>query len=261
MFRAIYLPVLLLATTVALGQGTPGVTRMDGSVAQVITGCEYNFSSGSGLTSLSFCVDPAGSILAFTSPAGESYLNEWEGYGICDLDAATSYYYYGAAGTTMNWEKPAASEPNGKGTFPLKIVRKTGDGAFTLTQNYAWNTNERIVKVAMVLKNDTTVSKRVYLLRYADINANSTTTNLFDHDLDGAWGFTEGAYGLMLTTPPTPLLHNGIVQDERGGPDPCNPFGASVNSFNGDGSVVELFSDNNLGPGVSYTFNVEYKRF
>jgi len=117
------------------------------------------------------------------------------------------------------------------------------------------------VKVAMALKNTTTVSKRVYLLRFANINADTTNTNVFGHDLDSAWGATNGAYGLMLATTPTPVLHNGIVQNTASAPNPCNPFGASVDSFTGDGSVIEMFNDNNLGPGVTFTFNVEYKRF
>src|SRR5262249_39740141 len=141
--------------------------------AAVTSDCQSTFTSGSGLTFMEFCVTQNGNITEFQSPQGVEHIREGsfgEGYGICDFDNLNRYYDYADFGDTGNWLDPVLKQPNGPNTFPLTITRTTADGVFTLTQVFSQTPGERIVKVAMTLKNQTAASRDFALVRFADID-------------------------------------------------------------------------------------------
>jgi hypothetical protein len=234
--------------------------------------CQSTFTFGSGQSFIQFCVTANGNITEFQSPAGFEHIAIGlfgEGYGICDItfNPNISYFDYAGFGDSGNWGSPVIIQPGGPNTFPLRIVRNTADNVFTLTQSFTWIKTERIVKIAMALRNNSNVGRAVNLVRYADIDANNTINNEFEYGQDSAWGYNHfhafaPDYGLMLSTSPTPVLHEPFVQTVPSGPDPCN-FVANlslIHPFNGDGSVAILYQFG-VAAGKTVTLSVEYRRF
>jgi hypothetical protein len=232
--------------------------------------CQSTFTTGSGPTLLKFCVTMNGNITEFQSPAGVEHIREGgylEGYGICDFSNLNRYYDWADGGDSGNWLAPVRTQPGGPNTFPLKIVRTTSDGIFTLTQVFSEIANEQLVKIAMTLKNDTAVARDYALVRYADIDANNADggdfKNEFDFDHQSAWGYNPGfnTHGLMLYSSPTSQGHFAFVQNTPNPPDPCSPVAnLPATPYFGDGSAGHDWNGT-LGPGKSVTVTAEYKRF
>ena len=271
----------LMASLSAFGQGQPHhqqqmhADRVSATVAGPTSDCQSTYTSGSGATFLQFCVTQNGNITEFQSPQGVEHIREGsfsEGYGICDLDSETRYWDYADSGDTGNWLDPVRTQPGGPNTFPLKIVRTTSDGLFTLTQVFTQNAPERIVKIAMTIKNNSGVSKDFELVRFADIDANNADggdfVNTFDFNHESAWGYNPGFNdnGLMLESTPVPVPgpfgQFAVVQNTTNVMDPCGPVDqlAIPTPFVGDGSVG-LDWNGSLGPHKSATFTGEYRRF
>jgi hypothetical protein len=241
------------------------------SSAMATSVCQSTFTSGTGPNFLQWCVTQNGNIVEFKSPAGIEHIREGgfnEGYGICDFNNLNRYFDWADGGDSGNWQAPVRTQPNGANTLPLKLVRNTIDGIFTLTQTFAQIPGEQVVKVTMTLKNNTAVSRDYALVRYADVDANNANggnfVNTFDFDHKSAWGYNPGfnLYGLMLTTVPTTLGHFAVVQNTPDPIDPCSPVAhlPIPTPFVGDGSVA-LDWNGTLGPGKAVTVTGEYKRF
>jgi len=269
----VLLSVLTLAAS-GFGQGQqkrpePGTISPDAT-----SNCQSTFTSGSGQTFFQFCVTVNGHITELQSPAGFEHIREglyMEGYAICDFGTTTgvetSYYDYADGGDSGNWQAPVTTQPGGVNTFPLKIVRTTSDGVYTLTQTFTRDTVEPTVKIAMTLKNNTKAARDFALVRFADIDANNginDNTNLFDFSHDAAWGYNNGfnLYGVMLFTVPTSVAHFAFVQNTPFGPDPCGPVNnlPDPTPWSGDGSVGFEWN-NTLNNAKSITATAEYRRF
>ena len=150
-----------------------------------------------------------------------------------------------ATNDTGNWNAPVRTQPGGANTFPLKIVRTTADGIWTLTQNFSRNPGERYAKITMTLKNNTAISRTASLVRYADVDAPfgaTEFTNTFDFTFSAGLGFVRGNFGLAIQNGTPPAAHTAFVQNVSSGPDPCNPFAnLPAATFTGDGSVGIVF--------------------
>jgi hypothetical protein len=246
MKKAILFAAVLLMNSLALGQskqqGMPDAVTPDATVT-----CQSTFSSGSLSTLLKFCVTANGNITQFESPQNIEYIAHGdfaEGYGFCDKTTNVGYYDY-AVIDSANWNAPVRTQPGGPNTFPLKIVRTTTDGIWTLTQTFTRNTGERFAKVTMALKNNTAINRNVELMRYADVDAPfgpTEFTNRFDYTFSAGLGYVLGNFGLALQNGTLPAAHSAFAQNTSNGPDPCNPFAnVATTPFTGDGSVVMWF--------------------
>jgi hypothetical protein len=260
--------ILAVLTLAAQAFGQNWQQRSNSTSLSAVPACQSTYTSGSGLTLFEFCVTANGNIAELQSPAGGEHIRvsgSGEGYGVCDSGTKVRYYDYDG-GDSGNWKDALITQPGGPNTFPLKVVRTSSDGLFTLTQTFSRSTGERIVKIAMTLKNNGATSKTFILLRFANVNANNgdggDLNNEFDSGIDAAWAYNNQAYGVRLSTATPSLEHAGFVDATNDGPDPCNPGASSPagQPFFGDGSVVVAYVIA-LPAGKSTTSAVEYKRF
>jgi hypothetical protein len=261
------LAVLTLAAA-AFGQNRQQQQLAHSTSLSSAAACQSTYGSGHGLTLFEFCVTSNGNIAELQSPFGVEHIRfdgSGEGYGVCDYDNKVRYYDYDD-GDSGNWKGAVITQPGGPNTFPLKVVRTSSDGLFTLTQTFSRNTGERIAKIAMTLKNNSSVSKTFILLRFANVNANNgdggDLNNEFDSGIDASWAYNNLAYGVRLSAVTTFIEHAGFVDGTNDGPDPCSPSASAPpgQPFFGDGSVVVAYVIT-LPAGKSTTAAVEYKRF
>jgi hypothetical protein len=168
-----------------LGQGASGSTKKEAAVATTsgtATTPKAAFASGSGANFLGVKVSDHGNLLSFESPQGqENVFSNAEGYAVCSDDFSgrrTNGHDTGSIETGFG--TPTFSQPNGTGTFPLTVTRKTTDGQFQLTQ--VWNkpdATEKDVTVAMSLKNiSSNTSHRVLLSRSGDFDVGNSSLDL-----------------------------------------------------------------------------------
>jgi hypothetical protein len=112
-----------------------------------------SFASGSGANFLGVKVSDHGNLLSFESPQGQEQLFDGqEGYAVCNSVGAPLGHDTGSV--ESGFGAPTFSQPNGAGTFPLTVTRKTTDGKFQLKQ--VWSKPDPIEKdvtVAMTLTN------------------------------------------------------------------------------------------------------------
>jgi hypothetical protein len=148
--------------------------KSEGVTSDVNT-CAYTFTSGAGYTYLQFCVTVNGNIVEFQSPAGEEQIDQGtiqEGYGVCDLNTNIGYFDYSAGGTSANWDAQVLVS---KTATLVKISRTTSDGLWTLTQTITNTPGPNpSARVTMALKNNSTVAKEAYLMRFADVDPGYT---------------------------------------------------------------------------------------
>src|SRR5438874_5446345 len=74
------------------------------------TTCQSTFTSGSGLTYISFCVTRNGNVLYFTAPQGFLQQHPSEGYSLCDF-AGNINYTDEANYTRGTWLTSTVSQP------------------------------------------------------------------------------------------------------------------------------------------------------
>jgi len=267
--RKLFLAWAVIVLVAAAFAQVPQQTTMSAAPTATTNACQSTFTFGSGQTLFNFCISSNGNLVQFTSPEGFEHIREGqisEGYGICDITPQTGYFDYADSGGSGNWKDPIITQPGGANTFPLKITRTTSDGIFTLAQVFSRNTSERIARIAMTLKNNSGVVKKIQLLRFADIDANNAHNgdlmNEFDFGTDSAWGYNSFEYGLSLSTVPTGTSHVGRVwSTTSSGPNPCNSFpNRPPTPFFGDGSAGIVYGFT-LAAGKSKTLSVEYQRF
>jgi hypothetical protein len=211
-----------------------------------IQSCYYTFTSGTGNTYLSYCVTPTGNITYLETPKGYVQINHTylaltggEGYGFCDANTATQYYDW-ADFDSGNWDAITILSQT---ATAMKFARTTSDGLWTLTETITQVPSTSSVKIAMALKNNSTVARTAYLVRYADIDADNFNSNFGDGTGNSAfiWNTSPNPaaltqrHGLVLQNVGTPQLPawDGFVQNTVYGPNPC----AFANSWAGPGPV------------------------
>ena len=112
----------------------------------------------------------------------------------------------------------------------VTITRKTSDGIWqlkqTLTNVPANATGPASVKVAMALKNLSSIQRSVYLMRYsvvvnADKNGGLQPLD-FDYTAETAYGLIPNfGRGLSTTNNTFDFSHLAFFQNQPGGPIPC----------------------------------------
>ena len=164
------------------------------------------FTSGSGITFLKVCITDNGNISWFESPAGKVHLQQREGYAVCSgaIEGPSSVVHgFDANIAADGWGNSIVSQPNGAGTFPLIITRKSLDGVIQLKQTFIRNTVERKVDVKIDVKNMTGYAlNKVYMSRYFDGDLdNNSSTNAYDYTLGSVWarGPDQNSHALTLT--------------------------------------------------------------
>lgn len=233
------------------------------------TACSFTFTSGANGTFLKYCVTANGNIVQLQTPLGHEHIavgTFGEGYGICNVDfGVVEYHDWAGFGDSGNWGPATVVSHT---ATAVKIARTTGDGVWTLTQTITQVASTASVKVAMALKNNTSVARTVYLVRYADVDADGVFGNTFDASLNSAAGWndnvTSNPFGLLLqnvTTSPFGY-HSGFTQPIPNGPNAC---AFAFNSTNGvatgvDGSVEMVYADV-INANASKTATMSYKGF
>jgi hypothetical protein len=227
----------------------------------VTTACAFNFNSGTGNKFMQYCVTKNGNIAQFQSPSGVQYISSspiGEGYAFCDFDSSTQYYDYAGFGDSGNWQAPVtlSSSPT-----VVKIARTTGNGIYTLTQTITQNAGNAFAQVAMTIKNNSAGSHHVGLLRWADIDAQGSTSNSFDFTSRTAMGYNEQRYGLQVQFVSGSPFNGAFSQDIPGGPNSCQIFSHVLGPLAGvDGSVFAQW-DFELAPKAAQSAVMNYKSF
>jgi hypothetical protein len=212
------------------------------------TACSFSYMSGPPSTFTRYCLNANGNIVQLDSPSGFEFINNgdlMEGYGMCDVTPNVSYYDY-ASIDSANWGPTTSTAVN---ATTEQFVRTTTDGIWQLTQTIqqikATASTTGSVKITMALKNLSTISRNVTLLRVANVNAGPVATNdEFVSSFNSAFGQEPGAsWGLGLTTNTFTFAHNGAVFNVPTGPDPCHYVTHIVNAaFVGDGSLGHVYA-------------------
>ncbi len=257
-------------STPADGQLQQEAVRSDGTGSDFTSTCKYTFTSGATGSNpyLQYCVTVNGNIAEFQSPKGIESIREGtvgEGYGICDFTTDTKYFDWAGAGDSGSWDPPTTLTQT---ATMVKIERITIDGAWTLTQTFTQNAAGGFVKIPMTLKNNSSETKQVSLLRWADVYAdndfNSGADNL-DGMTNSSWAYSASldGFGLLLQNDSnTTYQHNGWALNTKVPPDPCNPGLNAVNALTDTkGSIVMWYNINTLAKDKIGTVSVKYSAF
>ena len=227
---------------------------------------------------MEFCVTANGNIVSFQSPDGVEYIYLGaigEGYGICDFNSGATYYDWSDDGISSNWDTPIVMSSS---ATSVKLLRTTSDGIWTLTQTI---TKETAVlpsaKVTMALKNNSAVTREVYLLRWADVDpypASGSFTESADSTLNSAWGYTAydytggnyAGYGLMIQNIgiPTGVLGaswGGFDLYTSGAPSACSPT-SYYDGYQASTDIsVEMLYSLEIAKDKTATVNLRYLAF
>lgn len=231
------------------------------------TQCSYNFSSGVGNTSLSYCVTVNGNIPQIQIPFGQVMIGaQGEGYGVCDQNiqpGGVDYVDYGVS-DSGNWNPPVLLS---KTSALVKIARTTSDGNWTLTQTISKVPNPPAIKIIMALTNNQAVDDVAYLVRFADTTPPGNGVNWIG-TLNSALAVTyspgtQAQYGLQLVNMGTPQFSywQGFAQQVSTGPNACafafnaDPTGNYVNSPGSGSSEIAYVGTVKAGKTNSVTLN------
>jgi hypothetical protein len=245
--KLIVLGALLTFATLSFGQKQGEGARSPLAVGPSTISCAATYTSGSGHNTTTYCVTVNGNIPQF-SRGGEEMIfvgEVLEGYGICDFNSGIQYYDY-AAFDSGNWNPSTLTFPSATTAVSTRI---TSDGIWQLTQTItkvsASGTDAGQAKVKMVIRNLTGVARSIFILRYADVDANSVTTpNDFDFTVDTAFGLDPGFGGGLASINNTfSFPYDAYTQNTFTPPAPCSAFAnIATQPFVGDGSIVQLWS-------------------
>jgi hypothetical protein len=231
-----------------------------GPVFDSTTTCSFNFSAGTGIKFIKYCVTANGNITSLESPSGSEYISKapaGEGYGLCNFDTATAYNDFAGYGDT-GW---GPSSTVSSSATKVVIKRNSNDGIFTLTQTIALIKGTATITVTMDIKNNTGTARHIGILRYADIDAGGFANNNFDFTNRTAFGFNEqSTAGLQLKLVSGQNFNGSFSQNIAGPPNPCQIFLHAFPVTNGDGSVFSQF-DIQLGPNATKKVAVAYQAF
>ena len=238
---------LLALSTLALAQQR-AQNKAEQYAPAASTACSFSYSSGPLATFTRYCLSVNGNIVQFDSPSGFEFINNgdvMEGYGFCDVNPNVSYYDYVNV-DSGNWGATVVTAPN---ATTRVFVRSTSDGLWQLTQTIqqvkAGTSGPGSVKITLALKNLSSISRNVALLRVANVDAGATNiTDEFVSSFNSAFGQEPGAsWGLGLTTNTFSFAHNGVVETVPTGPDPCHYVTHISNAaFVGDGSIGHVYA-------------------
>jgi hypothetical protein len=189
-----------------------------------------------------------------------------EGYGFCDVTAGQRYMDY-AAHDNDSWNASTLKQAGNTVT----VTRTTADGNWQLTQTIvnvpATASGVGSAKVTMKLKNLSSVSRFVNLLRYAAENHGNlfNSYNATTWSASGQFGYVAG---LMITINnfPSGFDPQAYVQNIQSGPDPCSPFNSKYGlpPYEGHGSIVALWDTARktpIAPGRFVTVTSSYRGF
>lgn len=218
-------------------------------VAPATTSCAATYSSGTGQNLTTYCVTVNGTIPQLSRGGAEMLFfgTVDEGYGFCDVTPSTPVAYY-----DYSWIDSGNLLPSSFSTptaTKAVSVRTTNDGIWQITNTIlkvpAKVTGPGQVIVKMTLKNLTGITRSAYVLRHADVDANSDVSNNdFDWTVNNASGqYAPGfSFGLQAVNNTFNVSHNEYTLNDCCAPDPCNPF-ANISSqpFHGDGSLMPLY--------------------
>ena len=188
---AVGLLALLVFSVPAVGEQSASRKSVTGSgskdagvaVQSSSTAAKASFASGSGFNFLAVKVSNHGNLISFESPAGR------EGYAVCSQGGGT-VHAHDTGDVEAGFGAPTFAQPNGAGTFPLTVTRRTTDGKFQLAQ--VWNkpdTVEKDVTVAMTLKNvsGARIDSNLLLSRSGDFDIGDSSADLGAETSDSAW--------------------------------------------------------------------------
>ena len=186
--------------------------------------CAYSFKTGSGNTSLNYCVTVAGNIPQIVTPSGiEMIGSNGEGYGICNESPAQNYDDY-IVSNTNHWDLPVLLSHS---STSVKIARTTSDGNWTLTQTIS-TTRTPSITVVMALRNNQLADHVAYLVRFADAEPPGVAGGQIAlAGLNGgvSWNLqsAEPEYGLLLQNVGAQAFGylQGFVQNVNTGPNAC----------------------------------------
>jgi hypothetical protein len=273
---------LVFAAAVSQAQNPRADRRNDSAalaaVQPPIHSCDYQFTAaGTTNNSMLFCVSVNGNVVSFQEPQFYEYIafgpTIGEGYGICDLNTGAAYYDYADGGASGNWLAPIKVSQT---VSAVKIARTTSDDAFTITQTFTRVAGTTpAAKITMQVKNNTTLPKNIYLLRWADVhpvNAQNTGsyTESFDSSYNSVWGYTAEnyngpnfyGYGVMLENLGAPNVatygQGGTVMTTSAAPSTCNPPSNAGYQASVDGSIMMFYLLEPIGAKKTATVNVRY---
>ncbi|MBI3476731.1 MAG: hypothetical protein HY010_13445 [Acidobacteria bacterium] len=263
--------VLALLTLTALGfAAEPDAKNETRNNPLPSINCQFTFTAGAQNTFLRYCVTDGGNILGIESPQGHFMIpDDREGYGVCDQSTGVAYFDYGSFGASANWGPVSVVSHSAK---VVKMARTTSDGIWTLTQTFTLVAgNSPMVKDTMTLKNNTAAARGAFLLRYADTDIDSDTSNNLDATIEAASAWNSvttpnenaTARGLMLQNVGVArVTHQSLAQNSPSGPDACHPFtnfpAGPLVQF--DGSLALIYQAF-VGGGAAATATVGYRAF
>jgi hypothetical protein len=248
----------------AVSQDTADQTVADSPFAT--TTCKFNFTTGTSNSYLSYCVTVNGNILNIVTPLNVPESGPGgEGYGICNETPGLNYTDY-ATGDTGNWK---AATLLSSSSSSVKIARTTSDGHWTLTQTIA-KSSAPAITVVMALKNNQSVSKVAYLVRWAsmapyglgDFVVNSTLNGTFATSQDvSCSGCLPPYHGLHLQNvgPPPFGFWNAYVQFATYGPNACAFASDTTQGLSQYGGDLEMAYVGPVPAGGTKTVTLTYR--
>jgi hypothetical protein len=213
-----------------------------------------SFASDSGANFLGVKVSDHGNLMSFESPQGqEQVFDGQEGYAVCNSGGGS--FGHDTGSVESGFGPPTFSQPNGAGTFPLTVTRKTTDGKLKLTQ--VWNKPDPVEKDVTVTMTVTNLSSNplfgLGLSRSGDFDIGNSGVDQGAKTADSAWQWNDADSsadtppgGTMLTalTPGTKHVAQMDARAEwlNAGRTKCF-----------DGSVITPTSTQDLAMRMAYT--------
>lgn len=270
--RVVVLAVVLILGCPAFSQSN--FQQATGAM-EATTACAFTFTTGSGHGLTQYCVTNNGNITQFSAVGGNTLSYEFlngtgtatEGYGLCDTTTSTLRAYWDFASTDSgNWNP--ASTVQGHNT--VQVTRTTADGIWKMVQAITEvpGSAQRYgaANISMAFTNLSTRDRFLFVTRYADVNAGSSTFNDFGTTEASVWGLIPDGNGpgfsataAFVTTPFDFSI--SYVETVPSAPIPCQINSNSTKGFfEGDGGIVQDYSLE-IGPGKTKTVTLTYRPF
>src|SRR5215208_766719 len=243
-----------------------------------------SFANGTGASFLGVKVSDHGNLVSFESPAGQEALGNGEGYAVCSGGGTTIHGHdtNGAndEGATATFGTPTFAQPNGAGTFPLTVTRRTTNGKFQLSQVWAKpDATEKDVTVTMTIKNITGTGSvpaatinAVELARTGDFDVGTSIQDWGARTGDAVWlwddasGTDVPAVGLQLTALTLGIAHdpwvehyNNWIDSTTGTRNGCVPNPVAQTPTRSDFTMRAVYHLGNMSAGQSKTVKYEYE--
>lgn len=262
------LPDLIRKNQSAPVDAAAAVARLNSGVAPAATSaCAYQFTLAATAARpyLQYCVSVNGNIVEFQSPSGVEHISVGtvgDGYAICDVSGSVGVGYhdyadFGDSDTAGGWQAPVLLSQT---STAVKIARTTADGLWTLTQTFTESATDSSVKVAMAVKNNTLISRNIFLTRFTDIDAFFTATNILDGTQNTAFGYdaSQVGRGLQISLAvPNSFHHAGFATTQVS--NACNMGAAWTGLVNGADGVAYFLHAIPVPAHGTKTVTLKYK--